>query len=294
MQRRASLDSSTCAWYTGGVIAPCDLHVHSTLSADGISTLAEHAARAAEMGLQAVGFAEHADFDPRDRSYGFLDPEAYAHQVASVQAAQPDVLLTRGVEITYQSARRAEIHAWLARYAFDFCILSVHLVEDGSEWAMVSEEERSRAFFEGRSEREAYAPYFAEVLAAAQDPPPGRVILGHLDLVKRYGVAVYGPFDPVRWEEELRAVLRAAAQSGLALEVNTSGLRQRPREPYPSLTVLRWFRQAGGECLTIGSDAHRAADLGYGFQHAARLARAAGFRALALFRAGQIGWIDLA
>jgi histidinol-phosphatase (PHP family) len=277
------------------VNALCDLHVHSTLSADGISTLAEHAARAAELGLQALGFAEHADFDPRDRSYGFLDPEDYAQQLAAAQRAHPGVQLLRGVEVTYQSTHRAEIRQWLGRYGFDFCILSVHLVEDHSAWAMVSEEERSRRFFASRTERRAYAPYFAEVLAAVEAswPGSGGMILGHLDLVKRYGVREYGPFDEAAWEGELRSILRAAVERGVALEINTSGLRQSPKEPYPTLTVVRWFREEGGELLTLGSDAHRTGDLASGVSEAAQLALAAGFRAVAFFEGGQVRWIDL-
>jgi histidinol-phosphatase (PHP family) len=270
--------------------------VHSTFSADGISTLAAHAACAAEMGLQAVGFAEHADFDPRDRSYGFLNPEDYAQHLAAAQIAHPEVQLLRGVEITYQRKHQTEIHQWLGRYRFDFCILSIHLVEDHDAWAMVSEEERSRQFFADRTEREAYAPYFAELLAAVQSPWPGAgwIVLGHLDLVKRYGVRAYGPFDPARWEGELRSILRAAAEHGVALEVNTSGLRQLPKEPYPSLTVVRWFREEGGELLTLGSDAHCTANLASGVSEAAQLAIRAGFRAVALFEGGQVRWIDLA
>jgi len=45
-----------------------DLHVHSTCSADGGSSIADYARRAQELSLAEVGLCEHADFDPRDRS----------------------------------------------------------------------------------------------------------------------------------------------------------------------------------------------------------------------------------
>jgi histidinol-phosphatase (PHP family) len=79
----------------------------------------------------------------------------------------------------------------------------------------------------------------------------------------------------------------------MGLEINTSGLRQAPGEPYPASTVLRWYREAGGEVLTVGSDAHQAGDLGAGIADAQDLARAAGFRAVASFCQRRIQWIAL-
>jgi histidinol-phosphatase (PHP family) len=117
--------------------------------------------------------------------------------------------------------------------------------------------------------------------------------LGHLDLVKRYGTAHYGPFDPGAFEDEIRAVLQAAIDVGLGLEVNTSGLRQRVGEPYPGLTVLRWYRELAGEILTVGSDAHDVDNLGAGIAEALDLVQAAGFQAIASFEAQQVRWIDL-
>jgi len=147
------------------------------------------------------------------------------------------------------------------------------------------------AYFAGHSQRQAYLPYFEDLLRAAQSGLGD--VLGHLDLVKRYGTRHYGRFEPTAFEEEIRAVLRAAIETGTGLELNTSGLRQSPGEPYPSLTVLEWYRALGGELLTIGSDAHRAEDLGAGLDEALALARQAGFRALATFERRQVCWIEL-
>ena len=72
--------------------------------------------------------------------------------------------------------------------------------------------------FATHDQRQAYAPYFEELLRAAQSGLGD--VLGHLDLVKRFGVRHYGPFEPAAFEEEIRAVLRAAIDSGMGLEIN--------------------------------------------------------------------------
>ena len=71
------------------------------------------------------------------------------------------------------------------------------------------------------------------------------------------------------------------------------GLRQSPGEPYPGLTLLRWYREAGGEILTTGSDAHHVDDLGAGLAEAMAMARQAGFRAIATYERQRVRWIDL-
>jgi histidinol-phosphatase (PHP family) len=268
-----------------------DLHVHSTCSSDGASSIAEYARRAAEMGLVEVGFCEHADFDPRDRSYRYLDLPRYDAEMAAARVEVPGIWLRQGVEITYQSSLEAQIGDWLAGHPWDIVVSSVHLVDYVDGWAMISEPHANEGYFASHSEREAYAPYFEELLRAARSGLGD--VLGHFDLIKRYGTAAYSRFEPEAFEDEVRAVLRAVIQGGMGLEVNASGMRQRPGEPYPGLEILRWYREMGGEVLTAGSDAHHVGDLAAGIGETLDLASAAGFRAITTFEAGKPRWIDL-
>jgi histidinol-phosphatase (PHP family) len=272
-------------------MALADLHVHSTCSADGSSTIADYARRATRLGLAEVGFCEHADFDPRDRSYGTLDLARYDRELAEAQAIAPGVRLRQGVEITFQANLAAGIGAWLGQHTWDYVVMSVHLLDYCDGWAIVSERDTVNAYFRSHSLRQACLPYFEELLRAVQSGLGD--VLGHFDLVKRYGTQTYGPFEPGTFEEEIREVLRAMVGCGMALEVNTSGLRQGPGEPYPGLTVLRWYRDMGGELVTLGSDAHDTHHLGAGLPEGAALARAAGLRWLASFDRRQVQSLDL-
>ncbi len=268
-----------------------DLHVHSTCSIDGASMIEEYAAQAQGLGLTEVGFCEHVDLDKRDRGYGYLDPERYDAEMEAARAGGRGVALRQGVEITYQSSLEKALGAWLAGHPWDYVVASVHLLDYADGWAIISEPEAMGAYFASHTERQAYGPYFVELLRAVQSGMGD--VLGHLDLVKRYGIRQYGPLDPAAFEEEIREVLGAAAQRGMGLEVNTSGLRQSPGETYPGLTVLRWFREMGGEIITIGSDAHHVDDLGNGIAQAQAMAQEAGFRAMATFEERRVRWVDL-
>lgn len=268
-----------------------DLHVHSTCSADGISSITDHARRAIVMGLTELAFCEHVDFDRRDPDYGFFDVVRYDRELAAARAQVSGIRLHQGVEVTYQSGLDHEIRTWLARHPWDYVVVSVHMIDYADGWAMISEPRTARAYFASHTQQQAYTSYFQELLRAVHSGLGD--IVGHVDLVKRYGVAYYGPFQPAAVEDEIRAVLQAAIDRGMGLEINTSGSRQSPGEPYPNPTILRWYRQMGGEILAVGSDAHAAGDLGLGVADAMDLARALGFRAIAAFEARQLRWIDL-
>lgn len=276
----------------GSCLGLADYHLHSTASSDGHTPAAAYVERAIALGLREIGFAEHADFDPRDHGYGYFD---YSRYLADLEAARNvaagRIAIRTGLEVTYQRSREDEIRRFLADKTLDYCLGSVHLVESGADMASLVEPGDARAYFASRSLRQAYLPYWAELRAAVV----GGLfdLLGHLDVAKRYAADVHDPFQPEVFAAEIREILRLAVERGIGLEINTSGWRQGPGEPYPTLTVLCWYRELGGEIVTFGSDAHRLEYLGYGLPRAAALAKAAGFSALALYEKRRVRWLDL-
>jgi histidinol-phosphatase (PHP family) len=76
-----------------------------------------------------------------------------------------------------------------------------------------------------------------------------------------------------KWfEEEYRAVVRALASTGRALEVNTTS-------PLASVDQVRWFHEEGGEAISFGSDSHQPGAVAQQFDLAVDVVEAAGFRA---------------
>lgn len=268
-----------------------DLHVHSNCSVDGGSSILEYGRQAEGLGLAEIGFCEHVDLDPRDQGFDCLNLAQYDQEMAAARSAIHGVRLRQGVEITYQAGLESRIASWLTRHVWDYVVASVHLVDYDDGWVLVSESGSVDAYFATHSQDEVYGPYFEELLRAAQSGLGD--LLGHLDLVKRYGVDQYGPFLPSIFEEEIRAILQAAIATGTGLELNTSGWRQAPGECYPALTVLRWYRELGGEVVTVGSDAHHRRQLATGIVEALDLIRVAGFQAIATFEERRLSWLDL-
>ena len=54
--------------------------------------------------------------------------------------------------------------------------------------------------------------------------------------------------------------------------------------PHPHTDILKMYKDAGGEIITVGSDAHHAEHIGYGFDVARDLLLSHGFRYYTTFK----------
>lgn len=260
-----------------------DCHFHAEHSCDSDTPLAVFCQRALQLGFSHLCPTEHADFDPQDMGYNYLNMQAYSRAFGTCQEQfDGQIALLKGIEIDHQPRFDAEVRAFLARHSFDFVVGSVHYA-DGLY--------AGDALLNAYDLDTAYRHYFDAVRKTAASGLFD--VVGHLDVLKRYATPRWGTFDPHRYADAIDAVLCAAVETGTGLEINTSGLRQSPVETFPGLETLRRYRQLGGEVLTLGTDAHREADLGKNIPDALALAQAAGFRAVAVFVERQPRWLDI-
>jgi histidinol-phosphatase (PHP family) len=260
---------------------PLDSHLHTNLSPDSNVPLDSYASQAVERGIAEIAITDHVDFEPGAPAFDFV-PFATRERVVREAAERwgpRGVAIRFGVEITYDNRYETAIRDHLATHAYDYVIGSVHVYEDSPYHPT-----RVESWVAGRSLPEIVAPYFDEV---------GRAIrsglfdtIGHLDFVKRYLHPHVTAADLGAAIELYEPLLVALVEASVALEVNTSGLRQAAGETYPSAAVVARYRALGGRLVSAGSDAHAAASFASGLAEGYRLAAAAGFRDLAFRRGG--------
>jgi histidinol-phosphatase (PHP family) len=260
---------------------PLDSHLHTVRSPDANAMLDAYCTLAVEREIPELAITDHVDFDPAMPAYGFssfADRERDVREAAA-RWADRGLAIRFGVEVTYERAFEDDIRGWLARHPHDYVIGSVHIGE-GSPYKASN----VASFVAGRTLDDLVAPYFNEVIGAARSGLFDTI--GHLDFVKRYLVPHVMPADLARAPELYEPVLAALVATGTALEINASGLRQLPRETYPSAAIVARYRELGGRHVTIGSDAHRTEWFAYGLAQAYRQAADAGFEALTFRRGG--------
>ncbi len=259
---------------------PLDSHLHTIRSPDANAMLDAYCALAVERRIPELAITDHVDFDPAMPAYGFAsfaDRERDVREAAR-RWAEHGLAIRFGVEVTYERRYEESIRGWLRRHPHDYVIGSVHVSAESPYKAS-----NVAGFVAGRSLPDIVAPYFAEVISAARSGLFDTI--GHLDFVKRYLVPHVLPSQLAGAPELYEPVLDALVESGTALEVNASGLRQLPRETYPSPLIVARYRELGGRHVTIGSDAHRTEWFAYGLARAYGAAVGAGFEALT-FRRG--------
>jgi histidinol-phosphatase (PHP family) len=228
-------------------------------------------------GLDTICFTDHMPLpDGYPGCYAMTWPEfpAYVAEVREAARVARDIgglEVLCGVEVDWLPEQAPLVAGLAAAHDLDLVLGSVHFVEG---WA-----------FDDPDEIEHYAEwdvealwerYFEQVAAAASSGLFD--VMAHPDLVKKFGFIPEA--DPQPWYEETASVF---ASMGVAVEVNTAGLRKPVREIYPSLAFLQACKRRGVPATT-GSDAHAPADVGAGLVAAREHLIAAGYDSVVVFR----------
>jgi len=85
------------------------------------------------------------------------------------------------------------------------------------------------------------------------------------------------------YKDRLEEILKILIQNRKGIEVNTYGLRQSSKQCLPDFDIISFYLQLGGKIITVGSDAHKAADVGEGVRDAVEIISNAGFKYLTVF-----------
>ncbi|MHB1324401.1 MAG: histidinol-phosphatase HisJ family protein [Coriobacteriia bacterium] len=260
-----------------------DLHVHTWRCRHADGTPDQYVAAAVERGVSVLAFTEHLPLPaalvqrvPGAAGYA-MPAEEFAEHVAEVARAAAlgrelgvEVLL--GAEIDAVPQARDHAAVLVAQHPFDLVSGSVHLIDD---WAFDDPAHRAR-YAQWRT-AELWERYFHDLAEAARSGLAD--VMAHPDLIKKFCGA---PENSVTHLFESAA--EAFAEAGVAVEVNTAGLRKPCREIYPSLELLSAMRRRGVPA-TIGSDAHCPGDVGADGSLAVALLEQAGYRSVVVFRA---------
>ena len=258
---------------------PPDNHVHTGWSWDTptSSTMRKACERAVGLGLPAIAFTEHLDFtdwldDDRATTDGLLgrhpahqlpiDVQGYFAELTEVRERFPGCGSGPGWRPVNRTCSPPASGHTCATHPSTGCSARCTPSTSTDSWSASAGAVR-RA---GRHD----AP------VPRRDRADGRgsdvfQVLAHVDFPRRYWPGGHDRYVEKAYEEEYRAVFRALATTGRALEVNTTS-------PLASADQVRWFFEAGGEAVSFGSDAHAPSAVGQRFDLAVDVVEAAGFR----------------
>jgi histidinol-phosphatase (PHP family) len=271
-----------------------DYHVHLRPDRDGTESeryfTAANAERyretASERGIEELGVSEHVhrfvqSLDvwnhPWYRHWATDDVDAYCEFVRE----QTDLRL--GIEMDFLPGREDRVQNMIDGRDWDYVVGSIHFLRDEA----VDIHDEDAAFgaisaWRAADPEKVWRRYFETLGEAARS---GQFdILAHPDLVKVFGDRAPRPDGDLRRFYE--RAMDGIAESDVAIEVSTAGLRKPVAEIYPAPAFLELCLEAGRP-VALSSDAHRPEELGHEYERAVEWLGDLGVAELAVFERRQ-------
>jgi histidinol-phosphatase (PHP family) len=191
--------------------------------------------------------------------------DEYVEKVQKARRDHPQLSIKLAMEVDFLPGHEQWIRDLAARHPWDYLIGAVHYVSDS--WDLDNPKRISE--WKERDPWEVWSAYFERLTMAAES---GLFeIIAHADLCKKFCFYPKQDCTPL-----FIRLLKAVKQHGLAIELNTAGLRKDCREIYPSPQIVSLAAREGVP-ITFASDAHAIAEVGMNFTEAVALARSAGY-----------------
>jgi histidinol-phosphatase (PHP family) len=257
-----------------------DYHIHTHLCRHAEGGPGEYADAAVKMGLREIGFADHFPLEvmgvtPKTQVTMVEEELELYFQMVKQCGQSGDISVKTGIELDYVPLKTAAISDRLKEYPFDYIIGSIHFMDDWDFTHPYYAEE-----FETKNLEEINERYYALVIEACRSGLFD--IIGHIDVIKKFNYRPKTSFLKPFYEE----VARVLKETGVCLEVNTSGLDAPVNEIYPDVELLRLCVQKGVK-VVLGSDAHSPGQVGRYFPRAVEMLGELGVRETVSFDARQ-------
>jgi histidinol-phosphatase (PHP family) len=224
---------------------------------------------ATERGIDELGVAEHMYrfvqaldvwTHPWFRHWAHDDLDEYCAFV------REETDLRLGIEAEFLAGREDRVSNLLDGRDWDYVLGSVHFLRDDAIDLHGEPDWRAWDVWRDGNPDRIWARYFETLGEAARTGMFD--ILAHPDLVKVFGAGVPHPDGDLRRFYEL--AMDGIAESDVAIEVSTAGLRKPVGEIYPAAPFLEMCLEAGRP-VALSSDAHVPEQLGWDYERAVSL-----------------------
>jgi histidinol-phosphatase (PHP family) len=255
-----------------GMSAPIlyESHCHTPLCKHAFGEPEEYAAAAELRGLKGIVFTCHSPLPDRFAHEVRMAPEEFETYVEMVARAREAFAGRVDVRLGLESDFYPGVEPWLEKL---HARMPLHHVLGSVHYQM-----RDYRALYWKGDLEAYQETYYEHLAMSAESGLFDT-LAHPDLIKNE--------EPARWNfGKVRPLVERAldriAATGVAMELNTSGLMKALPEMNPSPGQLRLMGERGIP-VVIGADAHVPARVGDGYATALRMLQAAGYAEVSYF-----------
>jgi histidinol-phosphatase (PHP family) len=236
---------------------------------------------AAERGIEELGVSEH--IHRFEQALDLWNHAWYRHWArddldAYCEFVREDTDLRLGIEADFLPGREDRLANLLEGRPWDYVVGSVHFLRDDAVDLHGAEGWEGWDVWRSRDAERVWESYFDALGEAARSGLFD--ILAHPDLVKVWGDRLPRPKGDLRRFYE--RAMEGIAESDVAIEVSTAGLRKPVGELYPARAFLELCLEAGRP-VALSSDAHVPEHVGHEYERTVEWLADLGVGELAVF-----------
>ena len=253
-----------------------DHHIHSNKSfdAESTATVGQILKSAAGKNINQIALCDHYDVNwVVNGTNPDIDFQDTLRQIndAKTNLNCPATEFLLGIELGQPNQCPEKAAEVLAKNDFDFILCALHNARDEEDFYYIDYKNTDITHLTAMFER-----YTAELCELAEW---GNFhSLAHITYPVRYFLTNGIHIPTVKYNDLYKKLFEIIIRRGIALEVNTSGLRKQINQPSPSFELLKLYKSAGGELVTVGSDAHNSSDIFSGITYAYERLSEIGFK----------------
>ncbi|OGX68367.1 MAG: phosphoesterase [Paenibacillus sp. RIFOXYA1_FULL_44_5] len=266
-----------------------DLHTHHQRCGHAIGKIEDYIHAAIKAEIDVIGISDHSPFFAEEGDQAFpgsamakSEFPSYISEVLQLKEKyrnRIEVLL--GIESDFFPEHHEIYRKYYSQNPFDYIIGSVHFVNkfhifDKKRWEKVTAER------DLLMEKERYYQLIQQSVHSGMFD-----ILGHID-----GMKGCNPTISEIQTDILDLTLKVIADSGAAIEINTSGKRKECQTWFPSDDILERACHYGIN-ITFGSDSHDPQHIGYEWDQVRQRIKEIGFKKWVFFRQRKQQIVDL-
>ena len=231
-----------------------DNHMHPFERAKSKDGMRSFIIEAQKRGFEELTFTEHCPLLPGKSIASFDEYVALSLELIE-EISFPQVKL--GIELDYHPQLVADAAHLIQQYPFEYVLGAVHIHSE-----LYTDEIRGKPYDEAIA-------FALEMNIQAVDTGLFDAI-AHLDFARwlsdenRFG-AWSGTYAPLKHKDTFLKVFTRMERRGVALEVNSSGLTKGFSSLLPCPQVLAWAKDFN-LMYVFGSDAHKADNVGFGYE----------------------------
>ena len=229
-----------------------DWHTHNSLCKHAVGTIEDYIKKAIELDLNVIGISDHFPYEYlsseipslKDIPYeGYAMPtnklESYILQLDKLKEKYVNQIHVRSAfEIDFFKHQDHLLNKYLKNYMakLDYILGSVHVLFGKAGIFAFDDGRFLNKYKEYDVNDEIYLEYYDSLQVMIKSPTFELDIVTHFDLPKKFDKGIE---DKDKVMGKVIETLELVKKHDLTIEINTSGLRKKVKEQYPSIDIIK-------------------------------------------------------